>query len=107
MFEKMLTRRGIHDPSTRATMSAFSIDKKRLMLSQDMHAASSPTPTPVTAPNSLQPTKRSRSIPNDLKDVDRGSPEYYILKFREPDLKSVNPRLVAHLAVSLRTMPLR
>ncbi|KAG2178896.1 hypothetical protein INT43_001743, partial [Umbelopsis isabellina] len=106
MFEKMLTRRGIHDPSTRATMTAFSIDKKRLMLSQDVHAASSPAPTPVTAPNSLQPSKRSRSIPTDLKEVDRGSPDYYILKFKEPDMKNVNPRLIAHLAVSLRTMPL-
>lgn len=107
MFEKMLTRRGFHDPSTRATMSAFSIEKKRLMLSQDMHAAAAPTSIPVVTPNNHQPSKRSRSIPNDLKEVDRGSPEYYIVKFKDPELKSVNPRLVAHLAVSLRTMSLR
>jgi hypothetical protein len=107
LFEKMLTRRGIHDPSTRATMSAFSIEKKRLLLSQDMHVTAAPAPLPVATPNNHQPSKRNRSIPNDVKDVERGSPEYYISKFKEPDLKSINLRMIAHLGVSLRTMPLR
>ncbi|KAG1310055.1 hypothetical protein G6F64_004841 [Rhizopus arrhizus] len=39
-------------------------------------------------------------------NTDKNSPEYYIDKFLEPNMKGVTPRLVAHLAVSLRTMPL-
>lgn len=38
--------------------------------------------------------------------VDRNSPEYYIRKFMEPDLRAVTPALTDNLAVSLRTRPL-
>ncbi|CDS04805.1 hypothetical protein LRAMOSA07335 [Lichtheimia ramosa] len=97
LFEKMLTRRGIHDQNVRSAMLAFPTEKKWLMVSQDMQAESS-----IPAP-SMSTSKKSN---NDPKEVDKSTPEFYIKQFLEPDMKGVTPRLVAHLAVSLRTMPL-
>lgn len=38
--------------------------------------------------------------------TDRNSPEFYIRKFMEADLRAVTPALADNLAVSLRTRPL-
>lgn len=38
---------------------------------------------------------------------ENGSPEWYISKFMKPEMREVTPKLVNHLVVSLRTMPLR
>lgn len=92
------TRRGIHDQNVRSAMLAFPTEKKWLMVSQDMQTESS-----IPAP-SMSTSKKSN---NDPKEVDKSTPEFYIKQFLEPDMKGVTPRLVAHLAVSLRTMPLR
>jgi cytokinesis protein len=76
-------------------MLGFSTEKKWLMVSQDKQtdiAAPVPSATHSTSSN---------------KEVDKNSPDYYIDTFMEPDMRGVTPRLVAHLAVSLRTMPLR
>jgi cytokinesis protein len=76
-------------------MLGFSTEKKWLMVSQDKQtdiAAPVPSATYSTSSN---------------KEVDKNSPDYYIDTFMEPDMRGVTPRLVAHLAVSLRTMPLR
>ncbi|ORX57073.1 actin-binding FH2 [Hesseltinella vesiculosa] len=97
LFEKMLTRRGIHDTNARAAMLSFPTDKKWLMVSQDKQAETTlPAPIPVS----------SKKNSNDYKEPDKNSPEFYIKQFLEPEMSGVTPRLVAHLAVSLRTMPL-
>ncbi|KAG0169559.1 hypothetical protein DFQ28_004162 [Apophysomyces sp. BC1034] len=96
LFEKMLTRRGIHDAGSRAVMLSFSTEKKWLMVSQDKQAE---VPTPSISSSNKKNT-------NELKEPDKSTPESYIKQFLEPDMKGVTPRLVAHLAVSLRAMPL-
>ncbi|KAI9259027.1 hypothetical protein BDA99DRAFT_484089 [Phascolomyces articulosus] len=98
LFEKMLTRRGIHDSGSRSAMLSFPTDKKWLMVSQDMHAESM-----LPAPSVSSSNKKNT---NDVRELDKSSPEFYIKQFLEPDMQGVTPRLVAHLAVSLRTMPL-
>ncbi|KAG1106811.1 hypothetical protein G6F42_016603 [Rhizopus arrhizus] len=98
LFEKMLTRRGIHDTSARSVMLGFSTEKKWLMVSQDKQADSA-APTPSSS-SSIVASNTENAI------ADKNSPDFYIDKFLEPDMRGVTPRLVAHLAVSLRTMPL-
>ncbi|KAL7308771.1 hypothetical protein PS15m_011936 [Mucor circinelloides] len=98
LFEKMLTRRGIHDTSARSVMLGFSTEKKWLMVSQDKQADSA-APTPSSS-SSVVASNTENAI------ADKNSPDFYIDKFLEPDMRGVTPRLVAHLAVSLRTMPL-
>ncbi|KAI9476485.1 MAG: armadillo-type protein [Benjaminiella poitrasii] len=41
-----------------------------------------------------------------INSTDKNSPDFYIEKISESDMKGATPQLVAHLAVSLRTMPL-
>ncbi|KAL0073402.1 armadillo-type protein [Phycomyces blakesleeanus] len=66
------------------------------MVSQDKQAqVTQPIPTVVTKRNG-----------NEYREPDKSTPEFYIKQFLEPDMTGVTPRLVAHLAVSLRTMPL-
>lgn len=76
-------------------MLSFPIEKKLLMLSQDKQAD-------LTNSN----TTSQESLVHETSNSDKSSPEYYIDKFLEPDMKGITPRLIAHLAVSLRTMPL-
>ncbi|RUS24591.1 hypothetical protein BC938DRAFT_473360 [Jimgerdemannia flammicorona] len=83
LFDKMLNRRGMVDPKARAQMGAFPIEKKWLMVSSDIL---------VLGPGGV---------------ADKNTPEYYIRQFMDTDLRNVTPKLSAHLAVSLRTMPLR
>lgn len=83
-------------------MLGFATDKKWLMVSQDKQAdITAPTPSSsssiVNHNNQESPTTTS---------ADKNSPDFYIEKFLEPDMRGVTPRLIAHLAVSLRTMPL-
>ncbi|KAL9555089.1 hypothetical protein MBANPS3_002512 [Mucor bainieri] len=99
LFEKMLTRRGIHDTSARSVMLGFSTEKKWLMVSQDKQADST-APTPSSSSSVIVSNTTENAI------ADKNSPDFYIDKFLEPDMRGVTPRLVAHLAVSLRTMPL-
>ncbi|CAO3596601.1 unnamed protein product [Absidia cylindrospora] len=99
LFEKMLTRRGIHDNNARAAMLSFPTDKKWLMVSQDKQAD-----TTLPAPMGSSSSKKSHH--HEHKESDKSTPEFYIKQFLEPDMSGVTPRLVAHLAVSLRTMPL-
>jgi cytokinesis protein len=76
-------------------MLEFSIEKKWLMVSQDKQVEA---PIP-----SISSSTTHHHIENTTT---KNSPDFYIEKFLEPDMKGVTPRLVAHLAVSLRTMPL-
>lgn len=48
----------------------------------------------------------STSIAYEASATDRNSPEFYIRKFMEADLRAVTPVLADNLAVSLRTRPL-
>lgn len=48
----------------------------------------------------------STSIAYEASASDRNSPEFYIRKFMEKDLRAVTPVLADNLAVSLRTRPL-
>lgn len=41
-----------------------------------------------------------------FSDLDRYSPEFFIRKFMEADLRAVTPALVDHLTVNLRTRPI-
>lgn len=83
-------------------MLAFSTEKKWLMVSQDKQAdLAAPTPTSSTSINTNLDHASAMIAAND-----KNSPDFYIDKFLEADMKGVTPRLIAHLAVSLRTMPL-
>lgn len=101
----MLTRRGIHDQAARSVMLGFSIEKKWLMVSQDKQADST---APIPSSSSSTVTNNNNTDNNSTTEstADKNSPDFYIDKFLEPDMKGVTPRLIAHLAVSLRTMPL-
>lgn len=102
LFEKMLTRRGIHDLGARSVMLSFSADKKWLMVSQDKQADATVTVRPTASISAS-----SKKAASESKELDKGTPEYYIKQFLEPDFRGINPKILAHLAVSLRTMPLR
>lgn len=80
-------------------MLGFSTEKKWLMVSQDKQADST-APTPSSSSSMVASNTTENAI------ADKNSPDFYIDKFLEPDMRGVTPRLVAHLAVSLRTMPL-
>lgn len=67
-------------------MSSFTTEKKRIMVAQDIQSESIPT--------------------RRMDHSDNTSPEYYIRKLSDMS-KGVNTKVVAHLAVGLRTMPLR
>ncbi|KAI8985839.1 diaphanous GTPase-binding domain-containing protein [Pilobolus umbonatus] len=89
-FERMLSRRGIHDINARKKMSSFSIEKKRLMVAQDLQA------------------ETNRTVRKSDKKVDQQEPkgpEYYVRKLSDTS-KGINTKIVSHLAVGLRTMPL-
>lgn len=92
MFIK--TRRGIHDANARLKMSSFSVDKKRIMVAQDIQSES----------NATQPTSRRGGT--DKKIEEGKGPDYYVKKLSDTS-KGVNANIVSHLAVGLRTMPLR
>ncbi|KAI8141312.1 Formin, GTPase-binding domain-containing protein [Fennellomyces sp. T-0311] len=96
-FEKMLTRRGINDPNARAVMLDFPIEKKRLMVSQDIQAETG-------AMKSSTQTVSRRGVAADTSE--KKSPEFYVKKLSEPDMKGIHAKTLAHLSVSLRTMPL-
>ncbi|KAI9476055.1 MAG: diaphanous GTPase-binding domain-containing protein [Benjaminiella poitrasii] len=95
-FERMLTRRGIHDSHARLKMSSFSIEKKRLMVSQDIQSESN-----LTALSSLRRTDKK----SDHFQTENKGPDYYVRKLSDMS-KGVNCKVVSHLAVGLRTMPL-
>lgn len=68
---------------------------------------------PLASSSSIHkpPTKfirKSRSIaslasPNKKEHEDLNSPEYFVRKFLDPNLRSVTPKIAASLEVSLRT----
>lgn len=80
-------------------MVNFPIEKKRLMVIQDIQAEAGALlgSTPVA----------SRKGGGGDKDGEKKGPEYYVKKLSEPDLKGIQAKTLAHLSVSLRTMPLR
>lgn len=96
MFTKK-TRRGIHDNNARLKMSSFSVEKKRLMVAQDIQ---SETNIPA-APSSRRGIDKKADYQSESK-----GPEYYVRKLSDMS-KGVNTKVVSHLAVGLRTMPLR
>ncbi|KAI8096734.1 formin homology 2 domain-containing protein [Halteromyces radiatus] len=65
---------------------------------------------PISGTN-LSPSSSTTSAntasndPNSLSS-DRNTPEYYIRKFMEADLRAVTPAIASHLEVSLRTRPI-
>lgn len=93
----MQTRRGIHDSNARLKMSSFSVDKKRLMVAQDIQSESSN--------NMTSPSRRGGNSDKKVEPESKG-PEYYVKKLSDLS-KGVNIKVVSHLAVGLRTMPLR
>ncbi|KAI8100130.1 uncharacterized protein BX664DRAFT_355473 [Halteromyces radiatus] len=96
LFEKMLTRRGIHDPTARNVMIGFTMEKKRLMVTQDIQAEA------VNASNIPSATISTRRTADRNKEVEN-SPEYFVKKLSE---KVISGKVIGHLAVGLRTMPL-
>ncbi|KAI7889321.1 diaphanous GTPase-binding domain-containing protein [Mucor mucedo] len=97
-FEKMLTRRGINSNSDRLKMLSFPIDKKRLMVGQDIQFENN-----VVASPSSRRTGVDKKL--DHHQTENKGPEYYVRKLSDMS-KGVNTKVVAHLAVGLRTMPL-
>jgi cytokinesis protein len=86
-------------------MLGFPTEKKWLMVSQDKQAdLAAPTPSSSTSSNTMDNVNSSAVTATAAND--KNSSDFYIDKFLEPDMKGVTPRLIAHLAVSLRTMPL-
>ncbi|KAI9257887.1 diaphanous GTPase-binding domain-containing protein [Sporodiniella umbellata] len=90
-FERMLTRRGILDAMVRANMSSFPMDKKRIMVFQDIQSESGVM---------VQPKRSDKRNTEEEK-----GPGYYV-KHLSDSSKGVNVKVVSHLAVGLRTMPL-
>jgi hypothetical protein len=79
-------------------MSSFSVEKKRLMVAQD-----------IQSENNVPVASSSRRGGNDKKadyQSENKGPEYYVKKLSDMS-KGVNTKTVSHLAVGLRTMPLR
>lgn len=91
------SRRGIHDPNARSVMLGFPVEKKRLMVAQDIQAEASAKATAAAAAS-----RKGSSVDKD----DRSGPEFYVKKLSEPDMKGIHAKTLAHLSVSLRTMPL-
>ncbi|CAO3587923.1 unnamed protein product [Absidia cylindrospora] len=96
LFEKMLTRRGIQDPTARNAMTGFTMEKKRLMVTQDIQAES------AVASNHPTSSASARRASDKNKEMEN-SPEYFVKKLSE---KVISGKVIAHLAVGLRTMPL-
>lgn len=85
-------------------MLGFSTEKKWLMVSQDKQAdLTAPTPSSSSSIIANNNLNKENALVNS---ADKNSPDFYIDKFLEPDMRGITPRLIAHLAVSLRTMPL-
>lgn len=53
------------------------------------------------------PVVSSKTSAVQTSKEDKNTPEWYIAKLMKPEMREVNPKLVNHLVVSLRTMPLR
>lgn len=81
-------------------MMAFPIEKKRLMVIQDIQAEAG-----IAAKSTTPASKRGGSVEKDTGE--KSGPEYYVRKLSEPDPKGYHAKTLAHLGVSLRTMPLR
>ncbi|KAI8367155.1 diaphanous GTPase-binding domain-containing protein [Choanephora cucurbitarum] len=97
-FERMLTRRGIHDATARAKMSSFPMEKKRLMVAQDIQSESNTSTT--------QTNRRGGGMDKKSEhQTESKGPEYYVQKLSDMS-RGVNTKIVSHLAVGLRTMPL-
>jgi cytokinesis protein len=78
-------------------MTGFTMDKKRLMVTQDIQAeVGNATNTPSTSTSSRRTADKNKEVEN--------SPEYFVKKMSE---KVISGKMIAHLAVGLRTMPLR
>jgi hypothetical protein len=65
-------------------MASFPMEKKRIMVTQEIQY--------------IDPFKQNKSKAEDT--------EYYIRKLSDLS-KGINTKVIAHLSVSLRTMPLR
>lgn len=79
-------------------MSSFPMDKKRLMVGQDIQFENNVVTTP---------SRRGGSDKKlDHHQTEGKGPEYYVRKLSDMS-KGVNIKVVSHLAVGLRTMPLR
>lgn len=79
-------------------MSSFSVEKKRLMVAQDIQ---SETNIPAAASSRRGGADKKADYQSESK-----GPEYYVRKLSDMS-KGVNTKVVSHLAVGLRTMPLR
>jgi hypothetical protein len=77
-------------------MGSFSVDKKRLMVAQDIQAES----------NVVNAPRNNNKKHIDHHQTESKGPEYYVRKLSDMS-KGVNTKVVSHLAVGLRTMPLR
>jgi hypothetical protein len=51
-------------------------------------------------------TAATATLDANALSSDRNTPEYYIRKFMEADLRAVTPAIASHLEVSLRTRPI-
>lgn len=79
-------------------MSSFSVEKKRLMVAQDIQSESN-----VSVASSLRRGGNDKKADNQPENK---GPEYYVRKLSDMS-KGVNAKIVSHLSVGLRTMPLR
>ena len=82
-------------------MLRFSIEKKRLMVSQDIQAETG------AMKGSAQSIHRRGGAIADKDASEKKGPDFYVKKLSEPDMKGIQGKTLAHLGVSLRTMPLR
>lgn len=156
-FTPSKERRGIHDPGMKQSMEKWGIEKKWLMINQELQAEllvsggvpikgrgsmeskqplpscsnssdeavqpqksiSTPTTTRLKQPTlhasqstltSTSPGRSKSTSPRTKKDhffhagtLDHHSPEFFIRKFLDPNLRSVTTPIAARLEVSLRT----
>lgn len=77
-------------------MSSFPVDKKRIMVAQDIQSET----------NIVHPPSSKRGGGSDKKVEEGKGPDYYVKKLSDTS-KGINIKVISHLAVGLRTMPLR
>lgn len=85
-------------------MSSFSVDKKRLMVAQDIQAENNVVNSSGRKGHATD--KKAGDHHHHHHQTESKGPEYYVRKLSDMS-KGVNTKVVSHLAVGLRTMPLR
>jgi hypothetical protein len=96
------------------TVSPTQTKRKSVDLTRSPTTMSVREPIPrksTSSPGYFKSQKSDNLAESDVhfnaKAADQNSPEYYIQKFLDPNLRSVTPKIAESLEVSLRTRPIK